>query len=109
MGTTNWFIALLILGEGGEGGEGDLKGRLGRGIYFSTKIVQSVACKQALWGTLTLAWEKEGEFATMSLEFEYPHQEILIGGDDISNDIITLGTWFSTFVYILTHFCSNSC
>ena len=30
---------------------------------------------------------------------------MLIGGDDISNDIITLGTCFSMFVYILTHFC----
>ena len=28
-----------------------------------------------------------------------------IGGDDISNDIITLGTCFSMFVYILTRFC----
>ena len=25
---------------------------------------------------------------------------MLIGGDDISNDVITLGTCFSTFVYI---------
>ena len=30
--------------------------------------------------------------------------EMLIGGDDISNDIITLGTCFSMFVYICTHF-----
>ena len=30
---------------------------------------------------------------------------MLIGGDDISNDIITLGTCFSMFVYILTRFC----
>ena len=27
---------------------------------------------------------------------------MLIGGDDISNDIITLGTCFSMFVYIIT-------
>ena len=44
----------------------------------------------------------------MSLEFEYLHQnsrcEMLIGQDDISNDIITLGTCFSMFVYIRTHF-----
>ena len=26
--------------------------------------------------------------------------EMLIGGDDISNDVITLGTCFSMFVYI---------
>jgi len=30
---------------------------------------------------------------------------MLIGGDDISNDIITLGTCFSMFVYIHAHFC----
>ena len=29
---------------------------------------------------------------------------MLIGGDDISNDVITLGTCFSMFVYIRTHF-----
>ena len=30
---------------------------------------------------------------------------MLIGGNDFSNDIITLGTCFSMFVYILTRFC----
>ena len=53
-------------------------------------------------------WEREEELATTSLEFEYPHQksrcEMLIGGDDISNDVITLGTCFSVFVYLCTHF-----
>ena len=29
---------------------------------------------------------------------------MLIGGDDISNDVITLGTCLSTFVYIRTSF-----
>ena len=29
---------------------------------------------------------------------------MLIGQDDISNDVITLGTCFSMFVYIRTHF-----
>ena len=52
-----------------------------------------------------MAWrEKEGELATTSLEFEYLHRksrcEMLIGGDDISNDVITLGTCFSVLVYI---------
>ena len=46
--------------------------------------------------------EKEGELATTSLGFEYLHRkrrsEMLIGGDDISYDVITLGTCFSTFV-----------
>ena len=53
-------------------------------------------------------WEKERELATMSLEFEYLHQkslcEMLIGGDDISNDVIAQGACFSMFVYICTCF-----
>ena len=52
--------------------------------------------------------EKEGEIATTSLEFEYLHQksrcEMLIGGDDISIDVIILGTCFSMFVYIRARF-----
>ena len=52
---------------------------------------------------------KEGELATSSLEFEYLHQkslcEILIGRNDISNDVSTLGMCFSMFVYILALFC----
>ena len=44
----------------------------------------------------------------MSLEFEYLHRksrcEMLIGGDDISNDLITLRTCFSMFVYIRARF-----
>ena len=30
---------------------------------------------------------------------------MLIGEDDISNDVITLGTCFSMFVYIRARFC----
>ena len=52
--------------------------------------------------------EKEGKLATTALEFEYLHQksqcEILIGRDDISNDVITLGTCFSMFFYIHARF-----
>ena len=48
--------------------------------------------------------EQEQELATTSLEIEYLHRkslcEMLIGGDDISNDIITLGSCFSMFVDI---------
>ena len=48
--------------------------------------------------------KKEGELATTSLEFEYLHRKsrckMLIGRDDVSNDVITLGTCFSMFVYI---------
>ena len=52
--------------------------------------------------------KNEGELATTSLEFEYRHRKSrvkkLIGGDDISNDVITLGTCFSMFVYIRARF-----
>ena len=48
--------------------------------------------------------DKEGEFSTTSLEFEYLHRrtrcEMLIGKDEISNDVITPGTCFSMFAYI---------
>ena len=48
--------------------------------------------------SLAAGLEKKGELATTSLEFEYLHRksrcEMLIGGDDISNDVITLGTCF---------------
>ena len=66
-----------------------------------------VACEHAVLSALAAGQEKEGELATRSQEFEYLHRksrcEMLIGGDDISNDVITLGTCFSMFVYI--HAC----
>ena len=59
-------------------------------------------------GALVEGWEKEGELATTSLEFEWVHPKsqcgMLIGGDDISNDVITLGMCFSMFVYIRARF-----
>ena len=69
-----------------------------------------VACEQALWGTRAVGQEKEGELATTSLEFEYLHQkgrcEMLIGVDDMTNNVTTLGTFlFSMFVYTRTLFC----
>ena len=67
-----------------------------------------IACEQALRGALAAGWEKEGELATTSLEFEYLRRKsrckMLFGRDDISNDIITLGTLFSMFVYIRARF-----
>ena len=54
----------------------------------------------ALWWWLR---EKERGLANMSLEFEYLHLEswckMLIGGDDISNDVITLGKFKFTPVF----------
>ena len=63
-----------------------------------------ITCEQVLWGALEAGREKEGELATTSLEFEYLRRksrcEMLIGGDDICYDFITLGTCLSMFVYI---------
>ena len=71
-------------------------------------ISSQLACEQALRVALAAVWEKEGELATTSLEFEYLHRksrcDMLIGGDDICNDVITLCTCFSMFVYIRARF-----
>ena len=70
---------------------------------------QIIACEQALRGALAAEQKKEGELATTSLEFEYLHRKsrckMLIGGYDLSNEVITLGTCFSMFAYIHTCFC----
>ena len=54
-----------------------------------------LTCEQALRGALASRWEKEGQHATTSLKFENLHRksrcEMLIGGDDINNGVITLG------------------
>ena len=67
-----------------------------------------MSCEQALRGALAVGWEKEGELVITSPEFEYLHRksrcEMLIAGDDISNDVITLSTCFSMFVFIRTRF-----
>ena len=68
-----------------------------------------LACEQALRRAMALwlwrGWKrKENSVATTSLEFEHLYRksrcEMLISGDDISNDVITLDTCFSMFVYI---------
>ena len=70
------------------------------------QFIWCITCKQAVRGALAVGQEKEGELAITSLEFEYLHRknrcEMLIGGDDISNDVITFGMCFSIFVYICT-------
>ena len=71
-----------------------------------------VACEQALLGALAVGREMERELATRSLEFEYLHLksqcEMLIGGDNFSKDIITLGTCFSMFFHIHFRFAQMS-
>ena len=38
---------------------------------FNKPATLSLACEQALRSAQTAGWEKEGELATMSLEFEF--------------------------------------
>ena len=63
-----------------------------------------VACEQALQDALAAGRGKKGKLATTSLQFEYLHRknrcEMLIGGDDISNDVITLGACFHVFLNV---------
>ena len=51
--------------------------------------------------------EEEGELATMSLKFENLHKKsrckMLIGGDYISNDVITLGVCLHVFFNVCFH------
>ena len=71
-------------------------------VDFKSKVF--LACEQTLRGAL----EEEGELTTTSLEVEYRHRKsrckVLIGRDD-NNDVITLATCFSKFVYIGARFC----
>ena len=73
-----------------------------------TNVVFFLAYEQALRSTLAVGREKEGDLATTSLEFDYLHRkkrcEMLFSGDDTSNGVITLGTYFSMFVYIRARF-----
>ena len=68
-----------------------------------SKLNAGVAWEQALRGALAAEREKEQELTTTSLEFEYLHWKsrckMLIGVDDISNDVITPRHVFSMFVY----------
>ena len=58
------------------------------------EVNRGITCEQALRGARAAGREKEGDLATTSLEFGYLHRksrsEMLIGGDDISNDVIPL-------------------
>jgi len=80
------------------------------GFSQTGQLREKLPCKQALLGALAAKQEKGGRIATTSLEFEYLHQksrcEMLIGGDDISNDVNTLAMCCSKF--FLTYFAHNS-
>ena len=76
--------------------------------YNTTEFWHNLACKQALQGALVAGREKIGEPGTSSLEFEWLHpkcrSQMLIGGDDISNDVITLGACFHVFFNVFFTF-----
>ena len=74
-------------------------------VIYLHFITLRLASKEALQGALVAGREKEGELVTTSLESEYLHRKsrckMLIGRDDISNDVITR---FAVFVYIHVRF-----
>ena len=69
---------------------------------------RNISLRVSFPGALAAGRKKERELATTSLKFENLHRksrgEMLIGGDDISFDVITLGSCFSMFVYIRARF-----
>ena len=40
------------------------------------RVDYGLACEEALRDALVVGWEKEGELATTSLEFEYLHKKV---------------------------------
>jgi len=96
------YISAALSGQGGLISRTVASNR----SYSQNGSINILACEQAVRGALSAGREREGELATTSLEFEYLHRksrcEMLIG-DDISNDVITLGTCFSmlfTFAFV---------
>ena len=72
--------------------------------------VKDIAREQAFRGALGVGAKGRRPCKTTSLEFEYLYREnrceMLIGEDDITNDVITsFGTCFSMFVYIRARYC----
>ena len=61
--------------------------------YITTK--NSLACEQALWVALLARWEKEGELAKfyVSQILISASKKSMRNANDISNDVITLGTY----------------
>ena len=64
-----------------------------------------VACDQALWRR---GWKRKESLQlrlwNLNICIEKSRCETLIGGDDISNDVITLDACFLIFVYIRARF-----
>ena len=45
-------------------------------VSYHLQSLSSLACEQALGRPLAVGWEKEGELATTSLEFDNLHQKV---------------------------------
>ena len=64
-----------------------------------------VACEEALWRR---GWKRKESLQlrlwNLNICIEKSRCEMLIGGDDISDDVITLGTCLLIFVYIRARF-----
>ena len=75
---------------------------------FDLWIFDSISRQDFGLPKLASGQEEEGELAAMSLQFENLDQksqcEMLIGGDDISNDVITLGACLHVFFQCLFSF-----
>ena len=66
----NLFWVIISLNNSHELTAGNLKIIKSRNMECISTIV---VCEQAFWGALVAGQEKEGELATMSLEFQYLH------------------------------------
>ena len=67
----------------------------------------TLACEQAVQSTLTLGWEKEGELATTSPEFEYLHQKVDEKCWLAKMSLVTMSLSWYVFFNICLHLCSS--
>ena len=67
----------------------------------------TLACEQALQSTLASGWEKEGELATTSPEFEYLHQKVDEKCWLAKMSLVTTSLSWYVFFNICLHLCSS--
>ena len=70
----------------------------------STNFVEPASGLSGPRGALEASGERKEEKRELSTTSPLSRCEMLIGADDISNDVNTLGTCFSMFAYILARF-----
>ena len=81
-----------------------------KGYYntCTTEFWHNLACQQALRALWWPGGKRKESLPTTRLEFEYLHQKsrckMLIGGDDVSDDVITLGACFHVFFNVFFSF-----